>query len=90
MFICYDYFNSLFDSYKNFLKQFFLKYIRMKNMSNKMNIKDILSHSSKFNKLHRALKSKRKPLNKKLKNKIDRNILKRKQNKINNELKKLK
>ena len=62
----------------------------MKNMSNKMNIKDILSHSSKFNKLHRALKSKRKPLNKKLKNKIDRNILKRKQNKINNELKKLK
>ena len=59
-------------------------------MSNKMNIKDILSHSSKFNKLHRALNSKRKSLNKRLKNKIDRNILKRKQDKINSELKNLK
>ena len=55
-----------------------------------MNIKDILEHSSKFNKLHSAFKSKRKALNKKLKNEIYRNILKRKQNKINKELQKLK
>ena len=62
----------------------------MKNKSNKMNIKDILSHARKFNKLHGALKLKRKILNKRLKNEICRNILKRKQIKINKELKKLK
>ena len=62
----------------------------MKNKSNKMNIKDILSHARKFNKLHVALKLKRKTLNKRLKNEICRNILKRKQNKINKELKTLK
>ena len=62
----------------------------MKNKSNKMNIKDILEHYSKFNKLHSAFISKRKTLNKRLKNEICRNILKRKQNKINKELKKLK
>ena len=62
----------------------------MKNMSNKMNIKDILSHAAEFNETRRALKSKRKTLNKRLKNKIYRNILKRKQNKINNKVIKLK
>ena len=61
----------------------------MKNNSNKINIKDIRSHAREFIKLHRALKSKRKTLDKTLKHKIYRNILKRKQNKINNELKKL-
>ena len=62
----------------------------MKNMSNKMNIKDILSHAAEFNETGRALKSKRKTLNKRLKSEIYRNILKRKQNKINNKLIKLK
>ena len=62
----------------------------MKNKSNKMNIKDILEHYSKFNKLHSTLRSKRQTLNKRLKNEICRNILKRKQNKINKELKTLK
>ena len=62
----------------------------MKNNSNKMNIKDIRSHAREFIKLHRALTSKRKTLNKTLKHEIYRNILKRKQNKINNELKMLK
>ena len=62
----------------------------MKNNSNKINITDIGSHAREFIKLHRALKSKRKTLNKRLKNEIYRNILKRKQNKINNKLKKLK
>ena len=74
----------------NFLKKLFLQYIRIKNKPNKMNIKDILEHSSKFNKLHSAFKSKRKALDKTLKNEIYRNILKRKQNKINKELQKLK
>ena len=55
-----------------------------------MNIKYILKHYSNFNKLHSALRSKRKALNITLKHKIYRNILKRKQNKVNNELKKLK
>ena len=59
-------------------------------MSKKMNIKYILKHYSNFNKLHSALRSKRKALNITLKHKIYRNILKRKQNKVNNELKKLK
>ena len=58
----------------------------MKNMSNKMNIKDSLSHAAEFNETRRALKSKRKTLNKRIKNEI----LKRKQNKINNKLIKLK
>ena len=71
----------------NFLKKLFLQYIRIKNKPNKMNIKDILEHS---NKLHSAFKCKRKVVNKTLKNEIYRNILKRKQNKINKELKKLK
>ena len=62
----------------------------MKNNSNKINIKDIRSHAREFIKLHRALKSKQKTLNKTLKHEIYRNILKRKQNNINNELKKLK
>ena len=53
----------------------------MKNKSKKMNVKDILSHARKFNKLHEAFKLKRKTLNKRLKNEIYRNILKRKQNK---------
>ena len=61
----------------------------MKNNSNKINIKDIRSHAREFIKLHRALKSKRKTLDKTLKHEIYKNILKRKQNKINNELKKL-
>ena len=60
----------------------------MKNMSIK--IKDILSHAAEFNETGRALKSKRKTLNKRLKSEIYRNILKRKQNKINNKLIKLK
>ena len=55
-------------------------------MSNKMNIKDSLSHAAEFNETRRALKSKRKTLNKRIKNEI----LKRKQNKINNKLIKLK
>ena len=59
-------------------------------MSKKMNIKYILKHYSNFNKLHSALRSKRKALNITLKHKIYRNVLKRKQNKVNNELKKLK
>ena len=59
-------------------------------MSNKMNIKDSLSHAAEFNETRRALKSKRKTLNKRIKNEIQRNILKRKQNKINNKLIKLK
>ena len=58
----------------------------MKNMSNKMNIKDSLSHAAEFNETRRALKSKRKTLNKRIKNEI----LKRKRNKINNKLIKLK
>ena len=62
----------------------------MKTNSNKINIKDIRSHAREFIKLHRALKSKQKTLNKTLKHEIYRNILKRKQNNINNELKKLK
>ena len=62
----------------------------MKNNSNKINITDIRSHAREFIKLHRALKSKRKTLNKRLKSEIYKNILKRKQNKINNKLKKLK
>ena len=74
----------------NFLKKLFLQYIRIKNKPNKMNIKDILEHSSKFNELHSAFKCKRKVVNKTLTNEIYRNILKRKQNKINKELKKLK
>ena len=59
-------------------------------MLKKMNIKDIFKHYSNFNKLHSALRSKRKALNKTLKHKIYRNILKRRQNQVNNELKKLK
>ena len=59
-------------------------------MSNKMDIKDILSHAAEFNETRRALKSKRKTLNKRLKNEKYRNILKRKQNKINNKVIKLK
>ena len=66
-----------------------MQYIRIKNKPNKINIKGILKHSSNFNKLHSAFKSKRKALNKGLKNEICRNILKRKQNKINKELKKI-
>ena len=62
----------------------------MRNKSNKMNIQDVLERSNKFNKLHSALRSKRKSLKKRLKNSICRNILKRKQNKINKELEKLK
>ena len=62
----------------------------MKNNSNKINITDIRSHAREFIELHRALKSKRKTLNKRLKSEIYKNILKRKQNKINNKLKKLK
>ena len=46
-----------------------------------MNIKDSLSHARKFNKLHGAFKLKRKTLNKRLKNEICTNILKRRQNK---------
>ena len=67
-----------------------MQYIRINNKRNKMNIKDILKYSSNFNKLHRAFNSKRKALNKRVKNEICRNILKRKQNKINKELRKLK
>ena len=53
----------------------------MKNKFKKMNIKDSLSHARKFNKLHGAFKLKRKTLNKRLKNEIYTNILKRRQNK---------
>ena len=55
---------------------------------NKMIIKDILSGAKYFNKVYKAKKIRRKKLNKRLKKEIYRNILKRKQNKINNELKK--
>ena len=58
---------------------------------NKMIIKDILSGAKYFNnKVYKAKKIRRKKLNKRLKKEIYRNILKRKQNKINNELKKSK
>ena len=62
----------------------------MKNNPNKMDIKNILSHAREFNKTRKAFKLIKKKVNKRLKNEIYRNILKRKQNKINNELKKLK
>ena len=55
-----------------------------------MDIKNILSHAREFNKTRKAFKLIKKKVNKRLKNEIYRNILKRKQNKINNELKKLK
>ena len=55
---------------------------------NKMIIKDILSGAKYFNKVYKAKKTRRKKLNKRLKKEICRNILKRKQNKIHNELKK--
>ena len=55
---------------------------------NKMIIKDILSGAKYFNKVYKAKKIRRKKLNKRLKKEIYRNILKRKQNKIHNELKK--
>ena len=42
----------------------------MKNNSKKINITDIRSHAREFIKLHRALKSTRKTLNKRLKNEI--------------------
>ena len=42
----------------------------MKNNSNKINITNIRSHTREFIKLHRALKSKRKTQNKRLKNEI--------------------
>ena len=61
----------------------------MKNNPNKMDIKNILSHAREFNKTRKAFKLIKKKVNKRLKNEIYRNILKRKQNKINNELKKL-
>ena len=58
---------------------------------NKMIIKDILSGAKYFNnKVYKAKKIRRKKLNKRLKKEIYRNILKTKQNKINNELKKSK
>ena len=56
----------------------------------KMNIKAFLTHVEDFNKVVKAKKAKRKRLNKILKRQIYREIQKRKQNKINNELKKLK
>ena len=57
---------------------------------NKMNSKDILTHAKDFNKVRKEKKIIRKRLNKILKKQIYIEIQKRKQNKINNELKKLK
>ena len=62
----------------------------MENQLNKKSIKSIISHAKYFNKVYKAKKIIRKKTNKRLKQEIYRNILKRKQNKINNELKKLK
>ena len=62
----------------------------MENQLNKKRIKDIISHAKYFNKVYKAKKIIREKTNKRLKQEIYRNILKRKQNKINNELKKLK
>ena len=61
-----------------------------KNKMNKMNSKDILTHAKDFNKVRKEKKIIRKRLNKILKKQIYIEIQKRKQNKINNELKKLK
>ena len=57
---------------------------------NKTIIKDILSNAKYFNKVYKARKLIRKKLNKRLKKELYSEIQKRKQNKINNELKKLK
>ena len=58
---------------------------------NKMNIKSILTYAKDFHKVCKAKnKTIRKRLNKILKKQIYREIQKRKQNKINNELEKLK
>ena len=58
---------------------------------NKMNIKSILTYAKDFNKVRKEKnKTIRKRLNKILKKPIYREIQKRKQNKINNELEKLK
>ena len=58
---------------------------------NKMNIKSILTYAKDFNKVRKEKnKTIRKRLNKILKKQIYREIQKRKQNKINNELEKLK
>ena len=62
----------------------------MENQLNKKRIKDIISHAKYFNKVYKAKQIIREKTNKRLKQEIYRNILKRKQNKINNELKKLK
>ena len=56
----------------------------------KMNIKAFLTHAKDFNKVRKAKKTIRKRLNKILKRQIYREIQKRKQSKINNDLKKLK
>ena len=61
-----------------------------KNKMNKMNIKSILTHAKNFKKVRKAKKAIRKRPNKILRKQIYREIQKRKQNKINNELKKLK
>ena len=57
---------------------------------NKTIIKDILSKAKYFNKVYKAKKLTRKKLNEWLVKELYREIQKRKQNKINNELKKLK
>ena len=57
---------------------------------NKTIIKDILSNAKYFNKVYKAKKIIRKKLNEQLIKELYREIEKRKQNKINNELKKLK
>ena len=53
-------------------------------------IKDILSNAKYFNKVYKAKKIIRKKLNEWLIKELYREIHKRKQNKINNELKKIK
>ena len=57
---------------------------------NKMSSKDILTHAKNFNKVRKAKKIIRKRLHNILKKQIYREIQKRKQSKINNELKKIK
>ena len=56
---------------------------------NKTIIKDILSNAKYFNKVYKAKKNNKKKLNEWLIKELYREIQKRKQNEINNELKKL-
>ena len=61
----------------------------MENKTNKSYVKNIPSAAKEFNKVYKAKKMIRKKVNKALKRQIIHKIQKRKHNKINNELKKL-